>query len=119
MPKIEDASPWQCQVLEQVATAVGVQPTYTGAKDDHYKFVDGSIFGYVKLFSARARTNPASGVKVIVEVKFWSQIRDGLQSGNDWYGKPSRHLIFAAGDPSAVGECADLLKAARQQRSRT
>jgi hypothetical protein len=112
MPNIANATEWQRATLAAIAARIGAQPSYTGPQDDCYKFIKGSIFGYIKLFAANTRSTPPSGLKVIVEEKFWSQIRDDLQEGNDWYGKPSRHRLFAAGDPTAVEAAAAILSEA-------
>lgn len=118
MPNIKDATDWQREVLSAVAKLLGIRPEYTGIADDCYKFTQGTIFGYLKLIAKNTRSLPPAGVKVIVEEKFWSQIRDDLQPGNDWYGKPSRHILMEASDPNAVATAAAVLSEARKHAAR-
>ena len=113
MPDLKNATEWQRSFLSEVERALATRAQHAGPNDDHYKFTKSGIYGYVKLFSIKARTNPSGGVKVIVQELPWSLARTDLAQGNDWYGKPSRHRVFEAGDPQAAAISSTILSAAR------
>ena len=75
MPDLKNATEWQRSFLSEVERALATRAQHTGPNDDHYKFTKSGIYGYVKLFSIKARTNPSGGVKVIVQELPWSLAR--------------------------------------------
>lgn len=118
MPRKEDGSEWQRITLSKIFTEVGVRLTYLPT-DDHYKLVDGKIFGYVKVLSANARSaGPPGGLKVIVKKETWTTLRGGLTVGNDWYGQASHHMFVTEEDATSLQAAVEILRTAKERSQR-
>jgi len=68
---------------------------YTGKNDDHHAFGE-PIKVYIQLVSLNPKKYPAASLKVIVQEN--KKNDNKFESGNNWYGAPSRHIFISKGN---------------------